>query len=179
MIVGRFRGVSAKIGNIVGTPQKHPTAITLSKSIPETSGWTQKTRLGFLYNLCAKSGAEIIFRRSYGDLGVFDLTTQPYFKKQNVPRSETAEERLGGHPDERDSRFVSITRRQMPIVSSYTVARRQQPSRLGCVRPTGRPGAICHNNIHALPRALPSYDTPCTTVPYFYTSFPMNVFSLC
>jgi hypothetical protein len=28
-------------------------------------------------SLCAKSGAKLIFRRSYGDLGVFDLATHP------------------------------------------------------------------------------------------------------
>ena len=58
------------------TPRKHPTAITLSKIVPEASSWTQKMRLGIFYNLCAKSGAKQIFRRSYGDLGVFDLTRQ-------------------------------------------------------------------------------------------------------
>ena len=57
------------------TPRKRPTAITLPKNVPETSGWTQKTRLGILYNLCAKSGAKLFFRRSYGDSRVFDLTT--------------------------------------------------------------------------------------------------------
>ena len=39
-----------------------------------------------------------------------------------------------GHPDGRESLFVSTTRRQMPIVSSYTVAQRRQPNHLGCVR---------------------------------------------
>ena len=43
------------------TPRKHPTAITLLKIVPETSGWTQKTRLGIFYNLCAKSGAKLIY----------------------------------------------------------------------------------------------------------------------
>ena len=51
-------------------------AITLSKIVPEASSWTQKMRLGILYNLGAKSGAKQIFRRSYGDLGVFDSTRQ-------------------------------------------------------------------------------------------------------
>jgi hypothetical protein len=41
-----------------------------------------------------------------------------------------------------ESLFVSITTRQMPIVSSYTVARRRQPNHLGCVRPMGRFGAF-------------------------------------
>ena len=63
--------------NIAETPRKRPTAITLSKIVPETSGWTQKTRNGVLYNLCAKSGAKLFFRRSYGDLWVFDLAAQP------------------------------------------------------------------------------------------------------
>ena len=51
---------------------KTPTAITLPKIVPKASSWTQKMRLGILYNLCAKSGAKQIFRRSYGDLGIFD-----------------------------------------------------------------------------------------------------------
>jgi hypothetical protein len=36
-------------------------AVTLSKNAPEASSWTQKMRLGILYNLCAKSGAKQIF----------------------------------------------------------------------------------------------------------------------
>jgi hypothetical protein len=53
-----------------------PMAVTLSKIAPGASNWAQKMRLGILYNLCAKSGAKQIFRRSYGDLGVFDSATQ-------------------------------------------------------------------------------------------------------
>ena len=37
----------------------------MSKIAPETSSWTQKTRLGVLYNLRPKSGATLYFRRSY------------------------------------------------------------------------------------------------------------------
>ena len=38
-------------------------------SAKDAPSWTEKMRLGILYNLCAKSGAKLFFRRSYGDLG--------------------------------------------------------------------------------------------------------------
>jgi hypothetical protein len=65
-------------------------AVTLPKIAPEASSWTQKMRLGILYNLCAKSGAKQIFRRSYGDLATLGDTTE---LNQNAPKSGTAEKR--------------------------------------------------------------------------------------
>ena len=54
----------------------HGRNFVKTKNAPEVSSWTQKMRLGILYNLYPKSCAKQIFRRSYGDLGVFDLVTQ-------------------------------------------------------------------------------------------------------
>jgi hypothetical protein len=42
----------------------------------------------------------------------------------------------------------------MPIVSSYTVARRRQPNHLGCVRPMGRLGRFDTTVLSLLPRML-------------------------
>ena len=65
----------------------------------------------------------------------------------------------GGHPDGRDSMLVSIIRRQMPIVSSYMVARRRQPDHLGCVRPMGRFGARQAQNMPKTPPERPKKRT--------------------
>ena len=76
MVVKKLKLLELKTLDFRRNAPKTPTAITLPKIVPEASSWTQKMRLGILYNLCAKSGTKQIFRRSYGDLGVFDLATQ-------------------------------------------------------------------------------------------------------
>ena len=76
MVVKKLKLLELKTLDFRRNAPKTPTAVTLSKIVPEASSWTQKMRLGILYNLCAKSGAKQIFRRSYGDLGVFDPATQ-------------------------------------------------------------------------------------------------------
>jgi hypothetical protein len=78
--------------------------------------------------------------------------------KSKRPKIWNGWETPAGHPDGHDSLFVSITRCQMPIVSSYTIARRRQPNHIGCVGPMGCFGAIWHNGITTSPSYHDRYE---------------------
>jgi hypothetical protein len=60
--VARFRGVFCEILDFRRNAPKTPHGRNFIKNYPGPSHWTQKTRLGILYNLCANSGAKQHFR---------------------------------------------------------------------------------------------------------------------
>ena len=61
MVVKKLKLLELKTLDFRRNAPKTPTAITLPKIVPEASSWTQKMRLGILYNLCAKSDAKQFF----------------------------------------------------------------------------------------------------------------------